>query len=209
MLRPFFGFYGYAVRYSARKVVLVERDPQIAGVWRYLLRATPAEIRRIPDVPMDGSVDDLPSDLPQEGRWLVGFWLNRAPSRPRRSPSAWMRSGVRPGAFWGERVRETIASQVDAIRHWRLIEGDYSEAPDIVATWFVDPPYKGAGRHYHHGPAGIDYASLGAWCRARRGAVIACEAGGADWLPFRPLRDIKTTRPGARAIESVWTGENP
>jgi len=203
IIEPFAGSAGYALRYPAKRVIICERDPQIASVWRYLLKATPDEIRAIPDVPLDGSVDDLP--ICDEAKWLVGLWLNRATARPRKSPSKWMRSEIRPGCFWGERVRNTIASQLDSIRHWRLIEGDYS-ACDVAgpATWFIDPPYQLAGKHYRHGSKGIDYAMLASWCRGREGQIIVCENEGADWLPFRPLNAVKTTRAGRRSREVVW-----
>jgi hypothetical protein len=201
---PFAGSAGYALRYPDRKVVLCERDPVLAAVWRYLLCVSPQEILAIPDVPENGSVDDLA--VPQEAKWLVGFWLNRATTRPRRTPSRWMRDLIRPGCFWGERVRCTIASQLSAIRHWVLHEGDYAAACTISesATWFIDPPYQRAGRHYRFGANQIDYEHLAAWCLSRPGQVIVCENQGADWLPFRSLSDVKTTRPGRRSREVVW-----
>ena len=203
IVEPFAGSAGYALRHHTHNVVLCEKDEIIAGVWAYLIAVRPSEIKAIPDLPAETTVDELP--VCQEARWLVGLWLNRAASRPRRSPSRWMREGARPGSFWGERVRGTIASQVDLIRHWRIHHGDYSGAPVVgPATWFVDPPYQEAGRHYHHGAAGLDYADLAAWCRARAGQVIVCENAGAAWLPFEPLREVKTTRAGRRSAEVVW-----
>lgn len=204
IVEPFAGSAGFSLRYADRRVVLCEIDPVIASVWRYLIGVSPQEIRSIPDVPLGGSVDDLP--VPQEARWLVGFWVNRGVSRPRNKPSRWMREGIRPGSFWGDRVRSSIASQVDSIRHWRLFECDYRSCPVVgPATWFVDPPYQGAGKHYTFGSSGIDYQELGGWCRSRVGQVIVCENEGACWLPFRPLADIKTARRGRRSLESIWT----
>lgn len=207
IVEPFAGSAGYSLRYPDRRVVLRDADPIIVGVWDYLIRVTAGEVLAIPDVPMDGSVDDL--RIPQEARWLVGFWLNRAPSGPRKRPSQWMRSGVRPGSFWGARVRETIAAQVQHIRHWRVSLGSYEDMPEpgAPATWFVDPPYQLAGQHYRCGASGIDFAALGAWCRQRRGQVIVCENDGARWLPFRLLGDVKTARAGSRSREAVWMSE--
>lgn len=34
--------------------------------------------------------------------------------------------------------------------------------------------------------------------------MIVCEAGGASWLPFVSLGDVKTTRSSRRAVEAVW-----
>jgi hypothetical protein len=230
-MRPFFGFYGgkwrdtpkhfpaprhrrivelfagsagYSVRHFGRDVLLVERDPVIAAVWDYLIRVSPGEVLAIPDVPLDGSVDDL--GLGQEAAWLVGFWLNRGASRPRKRPSKWMREGLRPGSFWGDRVRQTIATQVPLIRHWRVFHGSFEDCPvEGPATWFVDPPYQKAGKHYAFGASGVNFDRLGAMCRTLPGQVIACENEGADWLPFSPLGDVKATRAGKRSKEAVWT----
>ena len=78
---------------------------------------------------------------------------------------------------------------MECIRHWRIIEGDYTDAPDIEAHWHIDPPYQdNAGRHYRCNA--LDYQSLADWCRSRRGFVQACERDGATWLrlPFVPLK---------------------
>ena len=44
------------------------------------------------------------------------------------------------------------------------------------------------------------------WCRTRQGQVIACENVGATWLPFEPLRDFQSARPGGVSREAVWLG---
>ena len=112
IVEPFAGSAGYSLRFAHLDIVLCELDPVIAEVWRYLITVRPSEILAIPDVPHDGSVDDL--KVAPEARWLVGFWLNRGVSMPRKRPSKWMRDGIRPGSFWGPRVRARIASQVES-----------------------------------------------------------------------------------------------
>ena len=71
----------------------------------------------MPDVRNDQTVDDL-GPLPQEAKWLIGFWLNGGVSAPCKRPGAWMREGLRPNSKWGPVVRDLLASQVDRIRHW-------------------------------------------------------------------------------------------
>lgn len=202
IVEPFAGAAGYATRYPDRKVVLVERDPVVAALWRYLTSVTPAEIERIPAV-VHGTVDDLP--VCQEARWLVGFWCNKGASTPRKSPSSWMRSGIRSKSYWGNEVRTILASQVERIRHWTIIEGSYESAPDIEATWFVDPPYQKAGKHYRFSE--IEFPKLAAWVEARHGLTIACENVGADWLPFIPFLRTKGSpakHGGKVSLESVF-----
>lgn len=205
IVEPFAGAAGYATRHSARGVLLIDADPVIAGLWQYLIDVRASEIRSIPLTVEH--VDDL--RVCEEARNLVGFWLNKGCAAPRKRPSAWMRSGIRPGCFWGEAVRNRLAWQVEQIRHWRVACGSYScDVDDHRATWFVDPPYKGAGRHYCYSE--IDYAHLAGWCRSRIGQVIVCEAEGATWLPFRSLASVKATEGRGRrgrSAEVVWLSD--
>lgn len=207
IIEPFAGSAGYSLRHASANVTLCDLDPDLAAVWRYLVAVKAAEILRLPDIQAQESTDDLA--VPEEARLLIGFWLNRGSSTSKKSPSSWMRQGVRPGSFWGTRVRNTIASQVDRIRHWKIIEGGYQKCLNVDATWFIDPPYQIAGRHYRHGSSAIDYVQLAHWCRSRRGRVIVCEAAGSSWLPFRSMGCTKTTRKAHRSSEAVWTNATP
>lgn len=200
IVEPFAGSAGYSVRFPHLQVSLFDLDETIVGVWDYLIKASAADILAIGDLGRDQTTNDLV--VCQEARDLVGFWLNRGASAPRRSPSRWMRDGIRPGSFWGPRVRETIAGQLEGIRHWRVSHGSFESIPDTDATWFVDPPYQRAGKHYRCST--VDYAVLGVWCQGRSGQVIVCEADGADWLPFTPIAAMKTTRRDRPAIEASW-----
>jgi site-specific DNA-adenine methylase len=207
IVEPFAGSAGYSLRYPDRNVVLCEIDPIVASVWEYLVAANPADIRALP---LLGPNDDVQSlIIPQEAKWLVGFWLNKGASAPRRTPSAWMRAGIRPASFWGEAVRERIASQVERIRHWKIVRGSYADLANVEATWFVDPPYAGAGKHYRH--ADVDYTVLADWCRGRRGQTIVCENEGAAWLPFKPFGKFKANESrtgGKTSSEVVWVNDS-
>jgi len=204
IVEPFAGAAGYSLRYPDRDVILVERYHVIAEIWRWLIGADPAEIRAIPVV---DAVADLPAWVPEGARWLVGYSMNSASSTPRLTLSAgrrMLRAAHRQFEGWTPALRERVASQVTAIRHWRVIEGDYTAAPDIDATWFIDPPYRGRpGSHYTHGSAKLDYSALARWCLARRGQAVVCEAAGADWLPFTPLCET-VGMGGKRSVEAVW-----
>ena len=209
IVEPFAGSAGYSMRYPDRNVVLVERDPLIAATWRYLLRVSPAEILALPDIAPGQTVADL--GVCEEAQLLIGWWCNKGTTSPCKTPSAWMRSKTRPNSYWGSTIRERIASQVERIRHWMLIEGDYEQAPAVEATWFVDPPYQDAGKHYRFNGSKIDYGRLAHLCSASwRGQVIVCESVGASWLPFRPWRDIKASEAkhgGKISREAIWTSE--
>ena len=107
-------------------------------------------------------------------------------------------------------MKERVASQLEYIRHWTVIEGDYTAAPDVAATWFIDPPYQRTGdKIYVHKARDIDYRALAAWCRQRRGQVMVCENDGATWLPFKRLYATSTAMNGAANVEVLWTNAEP
>jgi hypothetical protein len=203
VVEPFAGAAGYSTRHHDRRVLLYDVDPVIVGVWDYLIHASSSEIGSLPL--LFDHVDDV--QAPPEARWLIGFWLNKGTARPCKTPSAWMRSmlaspvGVR-GDFWGEQVRARLGRQVNHVRHWRVEQRSYETiARDGPATWFVDPPYQGAGRYYRC--AEVDYAALGRWVQSRDGLTIACENEGASWLPFEAAGTIKGLEGKHRSGKSV------
>jgi hypothetical protein len=202
IVEPFAGSAGYALRHSDRNVQLIDLNPVIAGLWKYLISAKASEIRSLPlDV---DSVEDVSG--PEEARALIGFWLGRAQRAPSRQRTPWAKDGRWPLCFWGERVRDRIAVQVEQIRHWKAVEGSYKGSPPIEATWFVDPPYERQGRWYF-GASALDYAEIGAWCASLSGQVIACENAGATWLPFEAFRTARANSSrgnGRTTKEVIW-----
>lgn len=208
IIEPFAGAAGYALRYPNRDVVLIEKDARLAALWRYLITASPQQILALPLIQIDQTIDDLQIEPVEKD--LVGWWLNKGAAMPCRRPSKWMRSGIRPNSFWGEKIRARIARDVTLIKHWTIIEGDYRSAPnDTCATWFIDPPYEQMGRHYRCGSNDIDFRNLGEWSQNRLGQIIVCEQEGAQWLPFRPHIILKANEGGngkKRSAEVIWTG---
>ena len=180
VIEPFGGSCGYSVYWSPPQVAIIERDPIIFGVWDYLIRTPEREVLALPIV---DCIDELPAGTCQEGRDLVGFWLNRATSEPAKRRSSWARHPDTRYMFWGPQIRWRIASQLKHIRHWTIRHGDYRQAPDIEAHWHIDPPYVAAGRHYRFGYVGR--RALADWCKQRKGFVQVCGASGEDYLPFR------------------------
>jgi len=216
IIEPFAGAAGYSMRYPDRRVVLIERDPMIAETWRWLIGASRADVLAVPLV---DDTRDLPAWVRKGAINLIVLLLSEASAsgpRGQTVQSKRVTKGVANGERmrgWGEAMRDRVASQVDAIKHWTIIEGDYTDAPNVEATWFVDPPYDNrAGRAYRFHD--IDYPALGDWCRTRQGQVIACENDGATWLPFRPLYSVTTRMNGAKgeggrkSTEAIWTNED-
>lgn len=213
IVEPFAGAAGYALHYPSHAVTLVDRDPVIVGIWRWLISTTPDHVRSIPLV---DDVADLPESLPLGAKDLIGFSMNAATSSPRKTLSAGsrkLREAGRNFYGWTEAMRERVATQVPFIKHWQVHQADYTivgpgwNQPVIEsqpATWFVDPPYVGAGKHYKFGPDYVNYAHLGEWCRALPGQTIVCESPDATWLPFRSIGTVKSGPRSRQTREAVW-----
>ncbi len=191
IIEPFAGSAGYSIRHASHQIILIERDPIIASIWDYLIHVSEKEIRSLPL--SISHVDRL--KVSQEAKYLVGFWLNAATTHPCLQPSSLMRWRLAndniSGVFWGESVRERIASQLQYIRHWKIFHSSYTKLPDdLTATWFIDPPYQRTGYRYRF--SDIRYSELAKWIKTRSGQIIACEQKGADWLPFKNHLVTKT-----------------
>jgi hypothetical protein len=132
----------------------------------------------------------------EEAKMLIGFWFNCGVSGPRKRRSNWARHDRHRFSYWGQKVRARIARQVEKIRHWQIIEGDYTAAPDIDAHWFIDPPYQNMGKHY--AVNGVNYGQLADWCKQRLGHVQVCESPEARWLPFEAFAVLTTGKCGQR-----------
>jgi site-specific DNA-adenine methylase len=196
---PFAGGAGYSTFYDVQHARLLDADPIITGLWRYLIAASAEEIMALPTLPNVGDhVDDY--DLPDPAKWLIGFWLNRGSATPKKSRTAYSARTDKAQLNWGERAKERIANQLEGIRDWRVVGSDYAAVPDAEVTWFIDPPYVDKGKFYR--VSFNDYDALATWSRSRRGQVIVCEGAEANWLPFRPLGEFKTSSGFAR--ELVW-----
>lgn len=204
VIEPFAGAAGYSVHHMPARVILVERDPAIAELWREVLAMTPERLRAA-DAQLLGDRTRDPLIMFMSGAQNIAQWIaGRDAAVTPRMHSDW------------PYVRRRLVRVARHADRFTLIEGDYSEAPDIPATWFVDPPYEPhgslAGLGYRHGATGIDYHELGDWCQARRGQVIVCEQHPAEWLPFKPIANQRNGYAGAssqtRRTEVMWYRED-
>jgi hypothetical protein len=113
IIEPFAGSAGYSTRHHRHRVILVEKDPAIAGIWRYLVRATAREILALPLLNHGQTTDQL--HVCEEARWLIRHWMNKGAGVSRRLAP---RAIEAPDQFWSRAIRARLASQVDKIRHW-------------------------------------------------------------------------------------------
>jgi hypothetical protein len=176
LIEAFAGSAGYALHGDnwRRDVILMERNRPLADVWQWLIdEATPSRIRALPDLAAGQSLSDIPS--------LMRAVICHVESAETKATRAMV-------AMWNT-SRATMADNVWKVKHWQVRRAECYEAPEAEATWFIDPPYQGpVGDGYSFGSSSLNFARLAEWIRSRRGQVIACESGCADYLPFVPLR---------------------
>ena len=200
IIEPFAGSAQYAMMYHDKDVLLYDSDPLIVELWTYLINTPSDEILALPDLKVGQRVDDL--DIPTAAKSLVGFWLGSGLTHPNQTITAWMKNPMYQSRcqWWGQAVRERIASQQQYIRHWQVEQSSYVDLDNQHACWFIDPPYQGAGKYYRHSAKSIDFPHLGEWCQSRQGQVIVCENSGASWLPFRPLCSTRGTLKSSKEV---------
>jgi len=205
VIEPFAGSLGFSTFYNCRKVVAVDADPVVVGIWSYLIKVSAKEIMRLPANIM--SVEELPSSAPQEAKWLIGMWFNAAIEYPALRRANWARQPRFAYKFWGETIKTRIASQLEQIRDWKVIQGSYEVVSDLVGHFHIDAPYNNStGESYRHHK--IDYTKLASWCRTRKGYIQCCESSEATWLPFVPYSIMGTHRFNHYTAEAVWESRN-
>jgi len=200
IIEPFAGGASYALRYHARRVTLIDKDPTVCAIWRYLIQ-TPVEevLRTFAAVPRLG--DDIRTFYsPTDPLAVRAIW--QMETNHGNPGYMTMIHVTKFAARWFPALQKRLRYFLPKIRHWEITEGDYMLAPDVEATWFIDPPYQVKGKRYTASADALDYDALGRWVRGRRGQVIACENEGATWLPFLPFRN-NPGRPRSRPAAEV------
>lgn len=205
IVEPFGGSAAYALRHldpakrarPVERVVVLEKDSRVCETWERLLAMEP------------GDLDDYP--IPEVGARTEDFLLMTAAASNRIARTRSMLVTPRMPIVIARMFRQIAEALPHAKGRVKVIQGDYTVAPDIEATWFIDPPYHVNGRPQSRGMGyaegcnsySLDYEGLAKWCRQRRGQKIVCEQSGATWLPFRHLRWARDSI-GNKAAEVVW-----
>lgn len=195
IIEPFAGAAAYALHGSnwERDVLIIERDPRLVEIWRWLIEdALPADILALPDLRAGEHSSEFLHIIHAATKQAFAYKTIKVTPVLERN--------------W-EISRRVMAASVEKVRHWTVICADYTRAPDVEATWFIDPPYRGApGMGYRYGSDLLDYDALSKWILRRRGQVIACEGINGDYLPFAPLC-INMGVAGKQSTEVVWIND--
>ncbi len=180
IIEPFAGAAAYSLYQDnwKKNVILIEKDPKVFDIWDWLInRATISEIENLPMLKVGEKSSEFLHIIHAATKMAFAFKTIKVTPVLERN--------------W-EISRRVMKENLHKIKHWQIINDDYSVAPDIEATWFIDPPYKGeAGMGYRYGSNTIDYTQLAEWAKQRKGEVIFCEGENGDYLDFKPLLNLK------------------
>lgn len=176
IIEPFAGAAAYSLYGDRwmRDVLLIEKDPRVAQIWRWLIEsATPEAIRALPELKVGEKSSEFLHIVHAATKMAFKYKTIKVTPVLARN--------------W-EISKRIMASNLHKVKHWAIVCGDYTEAPNVEATWFIDPPYKSnPGMGYDFSSHLLDYYSLAEWVLLRKGEVICCEGAYGDYLPFRPL----------------------
>ncbi len=180
IIEPFAGAAAYSLFGTnwKKEIILIEKDEKVSQIWDWLINsATIEEINKLPDLKVGEKSSEFLHIVHAASKMAFHFKTIKVTPVLERN--------------W-EISRRVFAENLYKIKHWTIINGDFTDAPNIEATWFIDPPYKGdAGMGYRFSSKLINYENLALWAKNRKGEVIFCEGKNGDYLPFKPLIDLK------------------
>lgn len=188
IIEPFAGTARYALEYWDHDIHLYEKFHKIYEIWKWLQKSGPGNVINLPDI---GYKEKIPPYLGDAQIWLIGYCIARGTPRP-------CTMGHKRNSWAKDKYR--IAKNLHKIKNWNINLGDYRDAPDIKATWFIDPPYEVGGYKYTHNQ--IDRLELAKWIDSRKGQVIVCENTKAKWIKVKPIKEIRGSF--KKSIEGVY-----
>jgi site-specific DNA-adenine methylase len=204
IIEPFAGSAGYSVKWAnpSQTVILLDVDPQVVALWHRVQQLTETDLI---ELSRHAANDETTTD-PLIAASAGGTNLAATLAGKTRVITPRMRQN------WPV-VRRRITRALPRVRTWQIINDTYNNAPNIAATWHVDPPYQplidytsfdGAGNGYRHST--INYEHLAQWCQTRQGQTMVCEQSPAAWLPFQPFKQQKSGM-NSKRLELIWTNK--
>jgi len=180
IIEPFAGAAAYSLFDTnwQRQVILNERDEKVYQIWDWLINsATEREIKNLPELQVGEKSSEFLHIVHAATKMAFHFKTIKVTPVLARN--------------W-EISRRFFLRDLHKIKHWQIYNKDYSEIENIEGTWFIDPPYMGdSGMGYRYNSKMLDYEALARWALSRKGEIIFCEGNDADYLPFRPLLELK------------------
>lgn len=200
IIEPFAGSARYALRYFDREVILIDKYQAVIDVWHYLQSASEKDILNLPRFKQGENLNDF--NLSREEKLFCGFLVGKGRATPGNVATKFTTS-LQP--TWIPYQLKRTARELFKIRHWQIKQGDYTDAPNVEATWFIDPPYSSGGECYFMSSRNIDFPDLAKWSLSRNGQKIVCENSSSRWMEFQNLTRLQGTRKAT--TEVFWTNE--
>ena len=194
IIEPFAGSARYSLKYWQNDVLLVDKCPVIIEVWNYLKNASEQDILKLPRLNTGQTIDDF--KLSDIERKFMGFMVQDGTTGMRRTASYFAVKRM-------DKKFSFIIKNLHKIKHWEIRLDSYENLINEEATWFVDPPYQFGGHEYKMSNKNINFKELAEWCESRNGQVIVCENTKADWLPFKPMKEMQGTM--FKTVEAIWS----
>lgn len=208
IIEPFAGSGAYSIYHLLKdksiKSTLIEKDKRVVETWKNVLSMNVSDIQNYP--------------TPKIGEQTSDFLIMTCSVSNAVSKCKSMKYTERLAKVFNIQ-KNRLVKYIKIKDRIEIIHGDFSECENRDATWFIDPPYQitnnvnkgtvfanGDGYGIGLGASDIDFQMLSKWAKSRKGQVIVCEKIGANWLPFRVLKDGKTSM-GKNYKEMIWTNE--
>lgn len=194
IIEPFAGAGNYSLYWWENKRVWLNDSYKIIyNLWNYLKTLDLDEINSLPQLKQGDDIRKL--NISENMRLLLGFVCGRGVANPHNIYTKWSEIGNS-----SKQTKNRLIKYYKRVKNWKITNLDYLKLPNVECTWFIDPPYQNGGKYYIHNK--INYIELADWCKSRKGQVIVCENTKADWLDFKPLKEIYGQK--KRTLEVVW-----
>ena len=197
IIEPFAGSARYSLKYWQNDVLLVDKYPLIIEVWKYLQQATEKDIKGLPELKEGDNINNY--NITEQERNLLRFCIVQGSASGQNTPS----SQYCLRNIHKQNINRIVAN-LHKIKHWEIKLSSYEDLENEEATWFIDPPYMFGGEYYKESNKNINFNNLAEWCKTRNGQTIVCENTKANWLDFKPLRQIQGAR-NTKTVEAIWS----
>ena len=127
VIEPFAGSAAFSLTYQPMRAILLEKDQRIVDLWDRLCRMSEIELLNEPDLVAGSMTDDL--------------WHMLAMGSEHALTSRSLRVSTKAVNEF-RKAKKVAASLLKTALRYEYKQGDYTNAPDIEATWFIDPPYQ-------------------------------------------------------------------
>ncbi len=204
IIEPFGGSGSYSLLHYNKRVIINELNKDVYNVWKFLQHKDAIKwIDRIPKQLQSGESlqENIPEGAPEGLVQLLKAFSSIGNFG--KNQDIFTVSPYAARDWW--RIREKLKHSLPKIKNWTITNRDYRKLLNRKACYFVDPPYHGVpGAKYKFNFKPKDYRLLAEWCKLRKGQVIVCESGDADYMAFKVL---KTTNVGYHKGKHINTKE--